>query len=217
MSDAPTSDAPAAERAAPPASAPHHPSQQQTNGQDQLPLPSPRVLIFGLCHESSGVPDGWAATAGAPGVCQTDLSSREVDRIRSAVSAVKRDRGGGVVVVVSIHWGGNWGFAVDLQQQHFAHALIDKGGRVMAVQCDSVCSRLDRRLHYYSTQLASRIPQPQNPSKHAPAPPPAGVDVVHGHSSHHAKGFEVYCGKLVLYGAGDLISDYEGIHVGGST
>ena len=41
----------------------------------------------------------------------------------------------------------------------------------------------------------------------------AGVDVVHCHSSHHAKGAEVYRGKLVLYGAGDLISDYEGIEV----
>lgn len=43
--------------------------------------------------------------------------------------------------------------------------------------------------------------------------PAAGVDVVHGHSSHHAKGAEVYRGKLILYGAGDLISDYEGISV----
>ncbi|PRW58531.1 poly-gamma-glutamate biosynthesis [Chlorella sorokiniana] len=39
----------------------------------------------------------------------------------------------------------------------------------------------------------------------------AGVDVVHGHSSHHAKGAEVYKGRLLLYGCGDLISDYEGI------
>jgi poly-gamma-glutamate synthesis protein (capsule biosynthesis protein) len=39
----------------------------------------------------------------------------------------------------------------------------------------------------------------------------AGVDVVHGHSSHHVKGLEVYQGKLVLYGAGDFINDYEGI------
>ena len=37
--------------------------------------------------------------------------------------------------------------------------------------------------------------------------------MVHGHSSHHAKGFEIYNGKLILYGAGDLISDYEGIRV----
>jgi poly-gamma-glutamate synthesis protein (capsule biosynthesis protein) len=39
----------------------------------------------------------------------------------------------------------------------------------------------------------------------------AGVDVVHGHSSHHVKGIEVYRGKLVLYGCGDFINDYEGI------
>ena len=38
-----------------------------------------------------------------------------------------------------------------------------------------------------------------------------GVDVVHGHSSHHPLGVEIYRGKLVMYGAGDLVSDYEGI------
>ena len=39
----------------------------------------------------------------------------------------------------------------------------------------------------------------------------AMVDVVHGHSSHHPKAIEVYRGKLILYGCGDLIDDYEGI------
>ena len=39
----------------------------------------------------------------------------------------------------------------------------------------------------------------------------AGVDVVHGHSSHHVKGIEVYNGKLIIYGSGDLLNDYEGI------
>ncbi|MFI9626669.1 CapA family protein [Streptomyces sp. NPDC052042] len=39
----------------------------------------------------------------------------------------------------------------------------------------------------------------------------AGVDVVHGHSSHHPRPLEVYKGRLVLYGCGDLIDDYEGI------
>ena len=39
----------------------------------------------------------------------------------------------------------------------------------------------------------------------------AGVDVVHGHSSHHVKGIEVYNGRLILYGCGDLLTDYEGI------
>ena len=39
----------------------------------------------------------------------------------------------------------------------------------------------------------------------------AGVDVIHGHSSHHVKGLEIYQDKLILYGCGDFINDYEGI------
>jgi poly-gamma-glutamate capsule biosynthesis protein CapA/YwtB (metallophosphatase superfamily) len=39
----------------------------------------------------------------------------------------------------------------------------------------------------------------------------SGVDVVHGHSSHHPRPIEVYRDRLVLYGCGDLINDYEGI------
>jgi poly-gamma-glutamate capsule biosynthesis protein CapA/YwtB (metallophosphatase superfamily) len=39
----------------------------------------------------------------------------------------------------------------------------------------------------------------------------AGVDLVHGHSSHHVKGIEVHRGKLIIYGCGDFLNDYEGI------
>jgi poly-gamma-glutamate capsule biosynthesis protein CapA/YwtB (metallophosphatase superfamily) len=38
-----------------------------------------------------------------------------------------------------------------------------------------------------------------------------GVDIVHGHSSHHPRPVEVYRDKLILYGCGDFIDDYEGI------
>lgn len=38
-----------------------------------------------------------------------------------------------------------------------------------------------------------------------------GVDVVHGHSSHHPRPIEVWNRKLILYGCGDFINDYEGI------
>jgi poly-gamma-glutamate synthesis protein (capsule biosynthesis protein) len=38
-----------------------------------------------------------------------------------------------------------------------------------------------------------------------------GIDLVHGHSSHHPRPIEVYRGKLILYGCGDCIDDYEGI------
>ncbi|MFD8525162.1 CapA family protein [Streptomyces capillispiralis] len=38
-----------------------------------------------------------------------------------------------------------------------------------------------------------------------------GVDVVHGHSSHHPRPVEVYRGRVILYGCGDFVDDYEGI------
>jgi poly-gamma-glutamate capsule biosynthesis protein CapA/YwtB (metallophosphatase superfamily) len=40
----------------------------------------------------------------------------------------------------------------------------------------------------------------------------AAVDVVHGHSSHHPRGIEVYRERPLLYGCGDFLNDYEGIH-----
>ncbi|MFF5537643.1 CapA family protein [Streptomyces cinerochromogenes] len=39
----------------------------------------------------------------------------------------------------------------------------------------------------------------------------AGADLVHGHSSHHPRPPEIYRDRLVLYGCGDLVDDYEGI------
>jgi poly-gamma-glutamate capsule biosynthesis protein CapA/YwtB (metallophosphatase superfamily) len=38
-----------------------------------------------------------------------------------------------------------------------------------------------------------------------------GVALVHGHSSHHVKGIEVFKNRLILYGCGDFLTDYEGI------
>jgi poly-gamma-glutamate capsule biosynthesis protein CapA/YwtB (metallophosphatase superfamily) len=38
-----------------------------------------------------------------------------------------------------------------------------------------------------------------------------GISLVHGHSSHHPRPIEVYRGRLILYGCGDFIDDYEGI------
>jgi poly-gamma-glutamate synthesis protein (capsule biosynthesis protein) len=41
-----------------------------------------------------------------------------------------------------------------------------------------------------------------------------GVDIVHGHSSHHVKTIEVYRDRPILYGCGDFLNDYVGIGVG---
>jgi poly-gamma-glutamate synthesis protein (capsule biosynthesis protein) len=109
------------------------------------------------------VPAGWAAGPGQAGVALLpDLSPATAQRLASDIARWRKpdDR-----VVVSVHWGGNWGLAVPQAHREFAHRLIDAGA----------------------------------------------VDVVHGHSSHHALPVEVYRGKLVLYGCGDLVNDYEGI------
>ena len=39
----------------------------------------------------------------------------------------------------------------------------------------------------------------------------AGVDLLHGHSSHHPRTIEVHREHLILYGCGDFLNDYEGI------
>jgi poly-gamma-glutamate capsule biosynthesis protein CapA/YwtB (metallophosphatase superfamily) len=129
-----------------------------------FPLPGEgRVLIFAWGSRSSGIPEAWAAGPGKPGLnLLEDYSNNTVSRIAAAVQAHRRP---GDRVMVSLHWGGNWGYAIPEAHTRFAHALIDE----------------------------------------------AGVDLVHGHSSHHPLGIEVYRGKLVLYGCGDLIDDYEGI------
>jgi poly-gamma-glutamate capsule biosynthesis protein CapA/YwtB (metallophosphatase superfamily) len=39
----------------------------------------------------------------------------------------------------------------------------------------------------------------------------SGADLIHGHSSHHPLGMELYGGRPIVYGCGDFINDYEGI------
>ncbi len=128
-----------------------------------VPVPGGgRVVIFSCGTGSSGIPAGWAAAPGRAGLdFLPDLSDATADDVTGRARAAK---GPGDVVVVSIHWGPNWGYAVGPDQVRFAHRLID-----------------------------------------------GGVDLIHGHSSHHPGPVEVFGGKLVLYGCGDCVNDYEGI------
>ncbi len=52
---------------------------------------------------------------------------------------------------------------------------------------------------------------PRSHTRFAHALIDGGVDLVHGHSSHHPRPVEVYRDRLILYGCGDLLDDYEGI------
>jgi poly-gamma-glutamate synthesis protein (capsule biosynthesis protein) len=129
----------------------------------RIPVPAKgEVVVLGFGTETSGIPPRWAATEERAGVdLLPDLSRDTVGRIGEEVRRVKGPRD---VVVASVHWGSNWGFAVPDEHVRFARNLIE-----------------------------------------------AGVDVVHGHSSHHVRPIELFRGKLILYGCGDFVNDYEGI------
>jgi len=140
------------------------PDLDQTKAPASLDLPrGGRVIVFSVALVTRGVPRSWAAKSDAPGVnLLPDLSNVSAARIADQVARTRRP---GDVVIVSVHWGPNWGYEVPAEQRRFAHELIDK----------------------------------------------AGVSIVHGHSSHHAKAIEVYHDRLILYGCGDFLNDYEGI------
>jgi poly-gamma-glutamate synthesis protein (capsule biosynthesis protein) len=128
-----------------------------------LNLADARLLIFSVGSTSSGIPSEWAAGPDAPGVnLLPDLSEASAFEVADQVIAVRRQSD---LIVVSIHWGPNWGYCIPDEQRIFARALIDK----------------------------------------------AGVSIVHGHSSHHPRAIELYRGRLILYGCGDFLNDYEGI------
>jgi poly-gamma-glutamate synthesis protein (capsule biosynthesis protein) len=122
-----------------------------------------RVLVFAAGTSDSGIDRDWAATDLRPGVVLLrDLSDKSVNCIAKQVARIKRP---GDIAVLSIHWGGNWGYQIPIEQTLFAHRLVDT----------------------------------------------AGIDVIHGHSSHHPKGIEIYHDRPILYGCGDFLNDYEGI------
>lgn len=122
-----------------------------------------RIFVFAAGTADSGIEPGWAATESTSGVALLrDLSDRTVAAIAERVARKKTP---GDIALLSIHWGGNWGYRIPPLQRSFAHKLIDA----------------------------------------------AAIDVVHGHSSHHPKGIEIYKRRLILYGCGDFLDDYEGI------
>ncbi|MFW6092873.1 MAG: CapA family protein [Pseudomonadota bacterium] len=129
-----------------------------------LPLPGGiRLLVFAYAMPSSGVPATWAATEDRPGVnLLRDASPRSVDRVAADVDAHRR---AGDLVLISVHWGGNWGYAIPDEHVTLARALVDR----------------------------------------------AGVNAVHGHSSHHPLAVEIHRNRPLIYGCGDLLNDYEGI------
>ena len=88
-----------------------------------------RVAVVALAHPSSGVPPSWAAGPDRSGVdLIPDLTDATAARVGRRVEAQKRL---GSVVVVSVHWGSNWGFEISRDEVGFAHRLVDAGADVV--------------------------------------------------------------------------------------
>ncbi|GGN49885.1 putative polyglutamine synthesis accessory protein [Streptomyces albiflavescens] len=62
---------------------------------------------------------------------------------------------------------------------------------------------------HWGSNWGYRVPREQIRFAHALVD--GGVDIVHGHSSHHPRPLEVYRDRLILHGCGDFVDDYEGI------
>ena len=76
-----------------------------------------RLLIFAAATEDSGVPPHWAATATRPGVVfLPNLSAERASSFALLVRAFKRS---GDIVLLSIHWGGNWGYENSARTEGF--------------------------------------------------------------------------------------------------
>lgn len=88
-----------------------------------------RVLVFALGSPTAGVPEAWAAGPQRPGVNYwSTLSETAADNLLAHIAGYRKPSD---VVIVSIHWGSNWGYAVDSDQVQFAHRLIDGGVAVV--------------------------------------------------------------------------------------
>ncbi|KTD10954.1 capsule biosynthesis protein [Legionella gratiana] len=85
-----------------------------------------RILVFsmGLC--SSGILREWGATLDHPGVwLLSDLGENAINQIKKVIESYRQTDD---LCIVSIHWGGNWGYEIPKKHQLFAYKLIDDLG-----------------------------------------------------------------------------------------
>lgn len=93
--------------------------------EDEHAAPLRRLLVYAYGSETAGVPPAWAASARHNGVnVLPDLSIKTADAVARHVADMRRP---GDLVVISLHWGDNWGFHVSRAEQAFAERLIDAG------------------------------------------------------------------------------------------
>jgi poly-gamma-glutamate synthesis protein (capsule biosynthesis protein) len=72
----------------------------------------------------------WAAGTRAPGINYVPVNSAD-SRTTELLDLVRRTKADVQLLVVSAHWGSNWGISVPSGHRHLAHALIDAGADVV--------------------------------------------------------------------------------------
>lgn len=92
----------------------------------ELSLPDKgRILIFAAALPSSGTLPGYAATSRRPGVMfLEDLSPGRAGEVSEWIGHFRRPDD---LVILSLHWGPNWGYDVSEAEMAFAHALAGLG------------------------------------------------------------------------------------------
>jgi hypothetical protein len=127
-----------------------------------VPVPGGgRMVIFSYGTGSGGIPADWAAAPGRPGIDYLpDLSDATADEVTGRARAAKRP---GDVVVVSIHWGSNWGYGADPDQVRFARRLVDG-----AWTCPELAAR-GQRTGRGRPHRASRLRTPDRGAARRPA------------------------------------------------
>jgi poly-gamma-glutamate capsule biosynthesis protein CapA/YwtB (metallophosphatase superfamily) len=83
-----------------------------------------RLLVFAYASLTSGVPERWMAEDNKAGV--NIISESEPDCAEKVIHQIRSYKQDGDLVVVSIHWGENFGYDIPAEQQEFAHKLIDE-------------------------------------------------------------------------------------------
>ncbi|MCL6551506.1 MAG: CapA family protein [Firmicutes bacterium] len=74
---------------------------------------------------------GWAATADRPGVWYVPVDDPDGPAFRALLAAVAGARGAADLVIVSAHWGPNWGLAPPLDHRAAARRLLEAGAGVV--------------------------------------------------------------------------------------
>ncbi|MFD3943288.1 CapA family protein [Streptomyces sp. NPDC058579] len=88
-----------------------------------------RLVAYALGMASSGIPRDWAATAGHSGVhYAAGPTATAAGRLLARIREAKRP---GDLVLVSLHWGSNWGYALSGGDVAYGRALIDAGADVV--------------------------------------------------------------------------------------